>query len=121
MNTAGHAPDVASAANISAFTLGSAIGISLGGAKIDGGLGLASVNWVGGIITGTGLIVTVLTWALLDVAPRPKGKDHSPSDAGELDHRATTIGHHHGDEPAEAEQAAVGQGHRHGDGRVARN
>lgn len=36
MNAAGHAPEVASVANISAFTLG--------GAAIDGGLGLASVN-----------------------------------------------------------------------------
>lgn len=37
MNKAGDVPDVASAANISAFTLGSAIGIYLGGAAIDGG------------------------------------------------------------------------------------
>jgi MFS transporter, DHA1 family, inner membrane transport protein len=42
MTAAGHAPDVASAANISAFTLGSALGIYLGGAAIDGALGLAS-------------------------------------------------------------------------------
>jgi len=34
MAAAGHAPDVASAANISAFTLGSAIGIYLGGAAM---------------------------------------------------------------------------------------
>lgn len=46
-NAAGHAPDVASAANISAFTLGSALGITLGGAAIDGGHGLSSVNWIG--------------------------------------------------------------------------
>jgi DHA1 family inner membrane transport protein len=61
MTAAGHAPDVASAANISAFTLGSAIGIYLGGAAIDGGLGLASVNWVGGLMTLAGLAVAVLT------------------------------------------------------------
>lgn len=61
MNAAGHAPDVASAANISAFTLGSAIGIYLGGAAIDGGLGLASVNWIGGLITLAGLLVATAT------------------------------------------------------------
>ena len=66
MNAAGHAPDVASAANISAFTLGSALGIYLGGAAIDGGLGLASVNWVGGLISTAGLVVALLSWLLLD-------------------------------------------------------
>ena len=66
MNAAGHAPDVASAANISAFTLGSALGIYLGGAAIDGGLGLASVNWIGGLISTAGLAVAVLSWLLID-------------------------------------------------------
>jgi hypothetical protein len=42
------------AANISAFTLGSALGIWLGGLAIDGGLGIASVNWVGGLISLSG-------------------------------------------------------------------
>jgi predicted MFS family arabinose efflux permease len=66
MNAAGHAPDVASAANISAFTLGSALGIYLGGAAIDGGLGLASVNWIGGLISTGGLVIAVLSWLLID-------------------------------------------------------
>lgn len=44
MAKAGDAPDVASAANISAFTLGSALGIWLGGAAIDGRLGVTSVK-----------------------------------------------------------------------------
>jgi DHA1 family inner membrane transport protein len=66
MNAAGHAPDVASAANISAFTLGSALGIYLGGLAIDGGLGLASVNWIGGLISTAGLLVAVLSWLLID-------------------------------------------------------
>lgn len=49
ISKAGDAPNVASAANISALTLGSAIGIWLGGLAIDEGLGAAaSVNWVGG-------------------------------------------------------------------------
>ncbi len=66
MTKAGDAPDVASAANISAFTLGSAIGIYLGGLAIDNGLGLASVNWVGGLMTTAGLVVAVISWWALD-------------------------------------------------------
>ena len=75
MNAAGHAPDVASAANISAFTLGSALGIYLGGAAIDGGLGLASVNWVGGLISTAGLVVALLSWLLID-RRRPVAEPH---------------------------------------------
>lgn len=48
MTKAGAAPDVASAANISAFTHRSATGIYLGGAAIDGGLRVTSVNWIRG-------------------------------------------------------------------------
>ena len=62
MNEAGDAPDVASAANISAFTLGSALGIWLGGAAIDAGLGLTAVNWVGGLISLAGLILALGAW-----------------------------------------------------------
>ncbi|MEV4471315.1 MFS transporter [Nonomuraea sp. NPDC049504] len=81
MSAAGHAPDVASAANISAFTLGSAIGIYLGGAAIDGGLGLSSVNWVGGLLTAAGLVTSLATWALLDRHPRTEPHDHAPASA----------------------------------------
>jgi multidrug resistance protein len=78
---AGHAPDVASAANISAFTLGSAIGIYLGGAAIDGGLGFASVNWVGGLITTVGLAVALLTTRGGDVAHHSSDHTaHAPSE-----------------------------------------
>jgi predicted MFS family arabinose efflux permease len=66
MKAAGHAPDVASAANISAFTLGSALGIYLGGLAIDGGLGLPSVNWIGGLISTAGLVVALVSWAVVD-------------------------------------------------------
>jgi predicted MFS family arabinose efflux permease len=76
MNAAGHAPDVASAANISAFTLGSALGIYLGGAAIDGGLGLASVNWVGGLISSSGLVIAVLSWLLIDRRSTPEPQRH---------------------------------------------
>jgi predicted MFS family arabinose efflux permease len=71
VNKAGDAPDVASASNISAFTLGSAIGIALGGAAIDGGLGPAAVNWVGGLLTSAGLLLALLGYALVDRAARP--------------------------------------------------
>ena len=66
MSEAGDAPDVASAANISAFTLGSAVGIWLGGTAIDSGLGLTSVNWVGGLISLSGLLVALITWRWFD-------------------------------------------------------
>ena len=90
MNAAGHAPDVASAANISAFTLGSAIGISLGGAAIDGGLGLTSVNWIGGLITTAGLIVAVTTWWLLD-----RGQDGNSASHGGYHHHEAVDAHEH--------------------------
>lgn len=109
MNAAGHAPDVASAANISAFTLGSALGITLGGAAIDGGLGLASVNWIGGLLTTSGLLVAVLTWALFDrgtgtvEAVGHHGSDHHgqhtahqahPHDGHDRPHGAEAAPHH---------------------------
>lgn len=63
---AADAPNVASAANISALTLGSAIGIWLGGLAIDGGLGEASVNWVGGLLSLSGLVFAIIAWAFVD-------------------------------------------------------
>jgi DHA1 family inner membrane transport protein len=69
MTKAGDAPNIASAANISAFTLGSALGIWLGGAAIDAGLGAASVNWVGGIISGIGLLLALSSLWLDRVTP----------------------------------------------------
>lgn len=107
MSAAGHAPDVASAANISAFTLGSAIGITLGGAAIDSGLGLTSVNWVGGLITTAGLLVALLTWALLDrraPAPGVHG-DH-------VQHGSHTDGLGHAGAHSQSEQADE---HGHGE------
>ena len=113
MNAAGHAPDVASAANISAFTLGSAIGIALGGRAIDGGLGLTSVNWVGGLITTAGLVIALITWALLDrrtvAAPAPDQRTqdhhHEPRDLARpepsQDGGHSTVPAHHG-HPADA-------------------
>jgi predicted MFS family arabinose efflux permease len=113
MNAAGHAPDVASAANISAFTLGSALGITLGGAAIDGGHGLSSVNWVGGLLTTSGLVVAVITWALLDrTAPTTAAAGHHEGDHGT--HPALEQdGHHGAGHAAHAELADAGPSHSH--------
>ncbi|MFC0680316.1 MFS transporter [Lysobacter korlensis] len=111
MSAAGHAPDVASAANISAFTLGSAIGISLGGAAIDGGLGLASVNWIGGLITTTGLVIAAVTWALLDRRTASKPHDHGHTD--DHGHRTETSGAADDHSNAAVQPEPVGAAHGH--------
>lgn len=92
MSAAGHAPDVASAANISAFTLGSALGIYLGGAAIDGGLGLTSVNWIGGLLTTSGLVAAAVTWLVLDrrrITGTPDAHHEHPA------HEHLPAGHQH--------------------------
>jgi MFS transporter, DHA1 family, inner membrane transport protein len=87
MNQAGDAPDIASAANISAFTLGSALGIWLGGAAIDSGLGLTSVNWVGGLISLVGLVLALVTWLGRDRGQTAHSTDHQQSHVhGALSH-----------------------------------
>jgi DHA1 family inner membrane transport protein len=79
MAEAGDAPDIASAANISAFTLGSALGIWLGGWAIDAGLGLAAVNWVGGLISLSGLALAVISWRWLDHGQAGHHTGHHPA------------------------------------------
>ena len=118
MTAAGHAPDVASAANISAFTLGSAIGITLGGAAIDGGLGLAAVNWIGGIMTTAGLVVAVVTWFLLDRraplhAEPHVDHAHTAANAHGHDVSATDHAHVHPDSTPDHAHAASSAGHAH--------
>jgi predicted MFS family arabinose efflux permease len=88
---AADAPDVASAANISAFTLGSALGIWLGGLAIDGGLGIASVNWVGGLISLSGLALALVAWLWVD-------RKYPESSIGEAAHQEAShheVVHHH--------------------------
>ena len=84
---AGDAPDMASAANISAFTLGSALGIWLGGQAIDAGLGLASVNWVGGSIAVIGLALAALSVRSLPASAAPV--NHPVAESADVSH-----GHH---------------------------
>ena len=88
---AADAPDVASAANISAFTLGSALGIWLGGLAIDGGLGIASVNWVGGLISLSGLALALVAWLWVD--RRYPDSPHGDAAHHEAAHAKTA--HHH--------------------------
>lgn len=76
MAEAGDAPDIASASNISAFTLGSALGIWLGGAAIDAGWGLTSVNWVGGLISLSGFALALFSWLWLDRREKPHAIGH---------------------------------------------
>ena len=88
---AADAPDVASAANISAFTLGSALGIWLGGLAIDGGLGIASVNWVGGLISLSGLTLALVAWLWVD----GKYPDSPHGDAAHHEAAHAEMAHHH--------------------------
>jgi MFS transporter, DHA1 family, inner membrane transport protein len=82
VSKAADAPDVSSAANISAFTLGSAVGIWLGGWAIDAGLGIATVNLVGGLISLSGLALALMAWAFVDKRyPDPLGGAEIPEEA----------------------------------------
>lgn len=56
---AGHAPTLASGANIGAFNLGNAIGAWAGGLGIAAGLGYTSPLWIGAGITAVGLVVMI--------------------------------------------------------------
>ena len=57
MQHAKDAPTLASAANISSFNLGIAVGTYLGGLAIHLGFGYTSANWVGGILVVIALII----------------------------------------------------------------
>ncbi len=57
MQKAEGAPTLASSANIAAFNTGVTLGVMLGGMTIHMGLGYTSPNWVGGILTATGLLI----------------------------------------------------------------
>jgi DHA1 family inner membrane transport protein len=70
MDKAAGAPTLASAANISAFNLGNALGAWLGGRAIDAHLGLTSPNWIGAALAVAGLAVAVFSGSL-DRKARP--------------------------------------------------
>jgi len=58
------AVDVASALNIAAFNLGIALGAWLGGLVVESQLGLIATPWVGAILVGGALVLTVLSGVL---------------------------------------------------------
>ncbi|MFI9274984.1 MFS transporter [Kitasatospora sp. NPDC052896] len=66
------APTLASAVNIGAFNLGNALAAWLGGLVISAGLGYTAPSWVGALMTGSALLLAVLSGALeRRSAPRP--------------------------------------------------
>lgn len=65
------AVDVASALNIAAFNLGIAVGAWLGGLVVDSPLGLVATPWVGAILVGAAVLLTLWSGALDSRTNRP--------------------------------------------------
>ncbi|HEY3505601.1 MAG TPA: MFS transporter [Actinocatenispora sp.] len=61
LDHAAGAPTLASAANIGAFNIGNALAAWLGGATIAAHLGYTSPSWVGAAMTGTALVLAVVS------------------------------------------------------------
>lgn len=61
MKQAGDAPTLASSANISAFNLGTALGVFVAGIGIHSGLGFVSVNWIGALLSLSGLMLLFIS------------------------------------------------------------
>lgn len=58
LQKAGHAQELASTLNISAFNLGNALGAYIGGLVIDSTLGLPAVPWAASLVTVAGIALT---------------------------------------------------------------
>ncbi|KHJ56368.1 MFS transporter [Aureimonas altamirensis] len=58
------APTMAASVNIGMFNLGNAIGAYVGGVTIAAGLGIASPNWAGAVLSLIALGLAVIAWAL---------------------------------------------------------
>ncbi|MEV4437426.1 MFS transporter [Streptomyces sp. NPDC049577] len=72
------APTLASAVNIGAFNLGNAMAAWLGGVVIAAGFGYTAPNWVGAAMTGTALLLALLSATLerrAGAAPRPESAE----------------------------------------------
>jgi predicted MFS family arabinose efflux permease len=65
------AVDVASALNIAAFNLGIAVGAWLGGLVVESPLGLVATPWVGAILVGAAVLLTLWSGALDSRTNRP--------------------------------------------------
>jgi DHA1 family inner membrane transport protein len=64
MEIAGDAQSLAAALNHSAFNIANALGAWIGGVAISAGLGWASTGWVGGVLSGLGIIVLMFSFRL---------------------------------------------------------
>lgn len=64
LDQAASAPTLASALNIGAFNLGNALSAWLGGLVIAAGFGYTAPSWVGVALTGTAVVLAVLSGAL---------------------------------------------------------
>ncbi|MEU5099693.1 MFS transporter [Streptomyces sp. NPDC020996] len=73
LDQAAAAPTLASAANIGAFNLGNALAAWLGGVVIAAGLGYTAPDWVGALLSGAALLLSVLA-AFLDRRTRSAGR-----------------------------------------------
>jgi DHA1 family inner membrane transport protein len=74
LDQASGAPTLASAVNIGAFNFGNALAAWLGGLVIAGGLGYAMVNLVGAAMTGSAIVLVVISSAIAK-----KGSHRLPS------------------------------------------
>lgn len=64
LDQAGDAPTLASALNIGAFNLGNALSAWLGGLVIAAGFGYLAPDWVGALLTGSAVILAVVSHRL---------------------------------------------------------
>jgi DHA1 family inner membrane transport protein len=64
LDQAAGAPTLASAVNIGAFNLGNALSAWLGGMVIAAGFGYTAPNWIGALLTGSALVLAVVSGAL---------------------------------------------------------
>ncbi|RML43279.1 Transport transmembrane protein [Pseudomonas syringae pv. ribicola] len=76
MNVAGEAQTLAAALNHSAFNISNAVGASLGGLAIAGGLGWASTGWVGAGLAVLGIIFFAIS---IVVEKRPQSTSAATS------------------------------------------
>ncbi|GGX59959.1 MFS transporter [Streptomyces minutiscleroticus] len=91
LDQAAAAPTLASAANIGAFNLGNALAAWLGGVVIAAGLGYTSPNWVGALLSGAALLLSLLA-ALLDRRTRSRASGRVVA-ASRTDQAAVPLGH----------------------------
>ncbi|MEV7620163.1 MFS transporter [Microbacterium sp. NPDC089321] len=80
MQYAGHAPTLASGANIGAFNVGNALGAWAGGVGITAGLGYTAPIWIGAAITAAAVIVMAIA-AAVAASSAATGETQAPTGA----------------------------------------